>query len=593
MLLACLAGAVTAHAQVIRLHELERYNRGDSLQAIRNGDIVEINATIRLELNKVAIAEEARRFAGVPAVDLVKLEDLRDLLRDQVEILRLFNAQPDGEDVEGLYDLAELMNDYLDKIANAPLLRQYYNDAGTRYDQAYPRSRDRAARIQRGEIPMREAFIFMEFSKLANHLAKQAAGELPDGEVRFLLAGFLRTSQGASRPVKLSEEFDTYEGQFYSVPRWEIALSEEGKQTLNQITQLSDSLRIAAMDKSFSVKNWLKTGIQSDDCLKSLPSLWNDVIQGVEEAVPTKAAEVEAVLLRPLNLVGDLLKSLNQIQSDGGAPVALLETFNRNLGTTIDSLGVLLQLLDEDLLQSLDLGPATEPIVQRAISSLVACRDNLAQDLSNLRKIRHTFTHMIGGARMAAQSAEIIGNEVRRLPIDLVPAESFIDLRYAGPRANGDQVVIKAILEREDGGKKQQKPMDQRLFTLQQIGLYSIVKPMLVLADPLIDNAGVQLRSRFQFAPSYSLLFKWGSRKSKAFNQVWSPGLGFNFSATDFNLDGVPEFGAAFEFTFLRDYLAGGLGYNFGADASYFFMGFRLPIAAVPLPVFNNVDVQN
>ena len=108
---------------------------------------------------------------------------------------------------------------------------------------------------------------------------------------------------------------------------------------------------------------------------------------------------------------------------------------------------------------------------------------------------------------------------------------------------------------------------------------------------PLCENfIAPCANKRFQFAPSYSVLFKFGSRTSKAINEIWQPSIGVNFGALDFNTDAVPEFSTALEFTFLKDYFSFGYGYNFGADADYFMVGFRIPVGTLPLPMFNNIE---
>lgn len=594
ILSACLFSASALQAQIIKLYEFDRYYRPQNpdRKPIANGAIVDINAMLRLELDKNQIAAKARQMAGGAEVNTALLADLRTLLQNQARILQLLETQPDAPDLEGLYELEELMAPYLEQIERSPQLRAFFNEAVQRYDVRYPRTRERRAQVARGEIPSRDAFILQEFGLLARRLSEHAANEIPAGQVKFMLSGTLHTARD-NRPIKLSDEFDDYEAQFYTVPRWQLTLTPEDKQMIQDIARISDSIEILLQTKGADLVAWFKTSLQSDDCLRNLARSANEVAQFIEEQVPAKAAQLQATVLRPIQVAGNLTAELSSIKNVNPATSGpeLLDDVSRKIARSADSIQLLLSMLEQDIAGILDVRAAADPVVKSAMATFTDCKEKLQQDLDNLHKIRRNLLNAFGGARAAAQAGHIVGDKVRRLPVDLIPEESTIDLRQTGMRANGDQVSIRATLILEENGRETgKKRLEEIMFNLQQVGLYSIVKPMLLLANPLTQNANVRLERKYQFAPSYSLLFKWGSRRSKAFNQFWSPGFGFNFSSTDFDTNSVPEFGAALEFTFLRDYLATGLGYNFGADASFFFVGFRLPIASVPLPIFNNVD---
>ncbi len=591
----CLCSASAAQAQIIKLYEFERYYRPNNpdRKPIANGAIVDINAMLRLELDKNQIAAKARQMAGGTEFNTALLTDLRSLLQNQSHILQLLETQPDAPDLEGLYELEELMTPYLEQIERSPQLRAFFNEAVQRYDAQYPRTRERRAQVARGEVPSRDAFILQEFSLLARRLSSQIAGEIPTGQVKFMLSGTLHTARD-NRLIKLSDEFDDYEAQFYTVPRWQLTLTPEDKQMIQDIARISDSIEMLLKTKGVDLLAWFKTSLQSDDCLRNLAQNANEVAQFIEEQIPAKAAQLQATVLRPIQVAGNLAVELSSIKNVNPATSGpdLLDEVSRKIARSADSIQLLLSMLEQDIIGILDVRTAAEPMIKSAMSTFTDCKEKLQQDLDNLHKIRRNILNTFSAARATAQAGHIIGDKVRRLPVDLIPEESIIDLRQTGMRTNGDQISIRATLILEENGQETgRKRLEEVLFNLQQVGLYSIVKPMLLLANPLTQNANVRLERKYQFAPSYSLLFKWGSRRSKAFNQFWSPSFGFNFSSTDFDTNSVPEFGVALEFTFLRDYLATGLGYNFGADASFFFLGFRLPIASVPLPIFNNVDM--
>ena len=98
------------------------------------------------------------------------------------------------------------------------------------------------------------------------------------------------------------------------------------------------------------------------------------------------------------------------------------------------------------------------------------------------------------------------------------------------------------------------------------------------------------LENKFQFTPSGSLLFKFGSRKSRTWNYL-EPGIGFNISTPDFDLDGTPEIGLGGVLTVLKDVLSIGVSYNTKTDNPYWFFGLSLPFSIPGVPI-NSVQTN-
>ena len=163
----------------------------------------------------------------------------------------------------------------------------------------------------------------------------------------------------------------------------------------------------------------------------------------------------------------------------------------------------------------------------------------------------------------------------------------MIELRYIGERRTGDEILIKAVLEKgNDPNAKgfENKELYRRYITMERISPHIRMSGSLILANPMRrDNVNPDLK-KFQFAPTYGIFLKWGSRKSHVYNNVVNFGVGVGFSSPDFDLDGTPEFGSGIMITGFNDIISAGLGYNFGNETPYSFIGFNIPFSIGGLP---------
>ena len=141
-----------------------------------------------------------------------------------------------------------------------------------------------------------------------------------------------------------------------------------------------------------------------------------------------------------------------------------------------------------------------------------------------------------------------------------------------------------------DSPNYEYKEIYRRYISMARISPHLKMAGTLVLANPYnrLNSASVELENKFQFAPSYGIFMKWGSRKSKFYNDFLTLGVGAGFSSPDFNLDGTPEFGAGIIITAFKDILSAGWSWNFGVDTPYSFIGFNLPFTVGGLPGVNS-----
>ena len=472
-----------------------------------------------------------------------------------------------------------------------PEIQDMYNEFSALYNLTYSRTQRRSAGSD--GIPFRDEFIFVEMAKKATQLAEQVEGNLSNSTVRFLLSGLMETKKG-QRNVNLSNTVDDYAPKRFTIPRWQTEMTPEDQQRLRDIGQLASQLNRLMDTKGSDIVNWLKDSFNANECLKDMEDRLLSIPQVITTIAPELADRAKAIAEEPYRQARRLSEEYtdNLANAPGMSSVALLQRFSASLLGTADSIESLVLGIDDKLIKLLEEVPS-DPKIQAFRTTYESCREKLQADKNKIMNIAGRLSTMFGNSKGAARAAAKLDEKVKRLSYDEIPEKVRVNLDNTGRRANGDVMIIRAILEAPGvgGAPPVSKIIDERNFKLQQIGMYSIIKPMLLLADPIGSGDNIDLEGkRFQFAPSYSVLFKFGSRTSKAYNEIWQPGLGVNFGALDFNTDAVPEFGAALEFTILRDYFSVGYGYNFGADARYFMVGFRLPISAVPLPLFNEAQ---
>ncbi|PSR09733.1 MAG: hypothetical protein DA408_10010 [Bacteroidetes bacterium] len=599
-LLLFLLSSLLGQAQIFQLYELEKYDPATQSGLVKNNSYADINSTLVLKIDKPALLQAMNNYAQVESGLSEKLRQLRFILENQNEILAGFQVYSKDSSLEPLNNLAEEMVTFLTKIREMPDMRALYEQFSTLYTATYTRAQIRSTNnpaLASDGVPRRDEFVLVKFQEYAATLAQEIAASLDQSQVKVIFSGYIRNKSGW-RQVKLSDDFDTKVEEIYTVPRWQTEMTAEDRAQLVAIDSLATNLNLLVDTKAEDIKNWLADAFSADECLGNLQNRLQEVPGTITSLADAGKAEIEAIVAESVALVDDLSRQyvIAEDRSPGITSVSLLEGFSGQLNSTATSIQTLVSNIDDRLLTRLQ-GLTEAPELQNFVSTYEGCKADLAHDRDVLLGVGMRLRTLFSSGQSSAKFSMELGEDIRRLSYDAVPAESYIDLQGTGNRANGDQMKVIATLEEGSGDDAVRVNVDTRIFSLQQIGMYSVIKPMLLLANPTRDpgpNSNIRLdEKKFQFAASYSLLFKFGSRTSRAFNEVWQPAIGVNFGALDFDTDGTPEFSAALEFDFLKDYFALGYGYDFGVSETFFMLGFRLPIGAVPLPLFNAVESTN
>ena len=158
------------------------------------------------------------------------------------------------------------------------------------------------------------------------------------------------------------------------------------------------------------------------------------------------------------------------------------------------------------------------------------------------------------------------GNEVLKHDLNTLPTETEAALTTSGPRAEGDHLVFKIAFG----------SIGNQVTELERSD--AIILRSLSHLDLAIGVIFAKNGDKFQAAPSYSVLYKFGS-SSYAYKRFVDIGLGLNLAAMDFNHDDTPELGVGAVVSAFHDYVQIGLiGFNIYQSKYYWFFGLRLPL---------------
>jgi hypothetical protein len=583
---ASFAQQTTDNQPIIRVYESKLYKANAPQEhLIKDNGIAEINGTLLMKIDQEAIKNRMLGFSGVKQADIHLISKYKNILANKIKTLNLLQEGLAGSkgqpDFEKLAALSTLLDDFYTTLLSDAELRNLAAKADAEYSQ----------KVNAGAIDPATYTDDMYFVEYFGQEAEAVLAKLDDADMlRFVMTGSIRSKSTGAREVTLGSDFDQIPEEIYEVPRWTFTLSDAQKDELRAVAQLSSKLDTLRLSSAKNTKSAFFSAISCKECLDSLKSQLKALptsIEGLKDSVVARATDI----VKPLQ--DELIRMQDQYFQVPSAAQGLntatdLSAFNDNL-IQLDAFS---KSFFKSLPKSLESLPASllnTPQVQAIINLQKSCKNQIKADISKFFALFESIKAAFGGSNAEQAFHNTISDQVKRLAVADIPMESFIDLNKTGKRANGDQLVLEAYLENEQGnGVAKRQSIYRQSIDLQQIALYSEVKINMILANPIPDL--LNQRREYTFAPSYSVLFRWGSRKSHFYNNFLNIGLGANFSAPDFSLDGVPEFAVAATFSTFKDFISIGYGYNFGADAKFMFIGFRVPFASAALPILNSVE---
>ncbi len=590
LLMYCIMISLQVNSQILQIKEIN-YNTQKIIH-LEPFSIIDINCKLEIQLNRDSLRVKISRSAAKNTELLDKLDRLNSVLKNQIEILSIISnnikSASQTENIKILGDYSVLMSDFYNRLYKDPIL---YNEVNALYQEYFNIDN----KIDKILYPSPQVYVIKKLS----YSGKEILNDIQESEelkkIQIQMVAFINTKEKYNNKVHI-ENFDQYAvGEFYNVPRWETAFSEDDIEKFKQTQDLANKLNKIVDSNLSDLTNLLKKQFQSISCVENLLKTAQNLIDNRKILFKENdSLAISYLLAIKLNLDG-LLRITNGLTnfSEQEKNKNMLELFNsssQQFIITIKSLPNTIDSLSKKLL--LDLKDSNSPLFA-FIDSIRLCEDKLKADVDKVISITQYASNLLTLFKNSANSAQDIGDEVLSFTLSDLPNTGYIDLKTTGKRDNGDELVIRVIARTEDQIQKNMpgQTIEMQTLTIQQVKFYSVSKVTLIAAKPLDNSTDVKLENKFQFAPSGSLLLKFGSRNCKTWNFL-NPGFGFNMSTPDFDLDGTPDAALGGVLTFLNDIISFGLDYNFNTDSPFWFFGLSIPFNMPGLPI-NNIQNQN
>ena len=226
-----------------------------------------------------------------------------------------------------------------------------------------------------------------------------------------------------------------------------------------------------------------------------------------------------------------------------------------------------------------------DPILTQDLTQVIANISKIEQRVYEAQSYVRNFATLLPGTEVNLDAIEF-SDKVYKLSVDKMPEEAEFNLLYSGQRKQGDMVVLKIAVGHTADGDKQPKDLETRTMRLlnvpphlDMVVNYAFARPTRSFNDFLPNG------------PAYSVVFKFASR-SLFYRNFIDAGVGLNFATFDFNRDGNPEIAAGAAFSCFRDYLQGGIGFNFSRNTPYLHAGLRIPFPTMGIG-FNKQSTNN
>lgn len=555
--------------------------------------IVDANSSIRIEINQETVQDAIFQFEGIDAGDsrLAELKKLNSILAAETQILELLNdiANKDSNKFEAFKKLAKLKLEVYSKIKEH---KELYGELAKQGVAA-----NAFVREEKGPFII---FVLNYLEQRAEEIRENLYEELKeDSDIRvsFRLAAFIKNKSGG-RPVHI-ENFDEYNNESYKeLELFSAPLSAQDQQTIADHKQLTEQLKGGLAAGVQNARQMLVAGVDSLFTSEEAIAAFRENVGDIKSRLKKKPnANLDELIDKNLSGLEDANLLYSSIQSvftsfsgkfsrdslEGNGIEGRISQFEQRIAKVLDVIPENLSQFEASHAALLAEDSDVEQAILRIRTDYSGVRSSVDQDISKLRKFIRDVKNLLNPFKKTYLESEEIGKEVRRFTASNIPDVGFLDLRFIGERKPGDEILIKAVLEKGENRSSnayKEKMLYRRFISIARVAAHIKMSGSLILANPYNRGADTRVSpnlNQFQFAPTYGIFMKWGSRKSKFYNEFINLGIGMAFSSPDFNLDGTPEFGAALMFTGFRDILGGGWGYNFGANAPYVFVGFNIP----------------
>lgn len=564
---------------------------------------IDVNSKIGIRLNKQAIQQRIQQV--VPAnvndtvvqvllSDLGQVNSLTDQYLQHLSVLDeaikgsskpTTNSRPnhrssagDNKDLERAYaNMAQQYVDFIDVVADTPLEDELNDELDAMAEGAQTRGERTSMFEQYNKV--------FEVATRRLNDKRRVADTLRQNDDRYYIrVGAWIVANGATRPIHLQGFDELAEGQRYEVSRNQLNIQPQQQQQLAQYKQI-----------------FAKRQVDIDQVLNTCKKPYVDMIDSWLVDVKGIRSEIEALIdnIEHSNRIVSL-KTKDSLDEKSRLYIEYLDQLKNKYIRKVTGLQLknLLSLAKEDLkelqrqtLVFMDIRriltgelKTADPNVNNNIQNVVLMINNLLGRYEMVKNYVKNFALLTPGDEVNLEALEF-SELVFEQTLDEMPDSTQFDMLYTGSRKQGDWVIIKIAAEKgRSNGDSPARPTELETHSLRLLNVpahidmvanYAFARPMQRTFDGTLPNG-----------PAYSLIVKPKSRNQIYRNYI-DAGAGLNFSTFDFDRDGNPEIAAGAVVSCFRDYLQGGVGYNFSRAKPYFHAGLRIPIPSTPIG-FNN-----
>lgn len=557
--------------------------------------IVDINSIIRLTINIDEVEEALFGFQGISASDkrLKTLKTLNKVLYFENQILELLDS--DLTDEENFYGLTSLEDSVYTLIDDdIELAAELDSEAADDMYYAFQ------AEGQNSYILFLLQYLENKADGIRASFLKELGVDSDSAELVFFRLGAFLKNKSGGRAIHV-EHFDDIDKGPYSEKKtfFGKALGEEEVAALKENKSLADSLKANFDQSQLSIGETIRAKSKdlfpSREKYRELRSTVKLAIDNIKVEAQEDSASTSVLLDRISGLgLDDVATFYSSFASQFGQ---MDKGIGRQNPLEIESLYGLLKSIEDvvdapdiSLLENAEETSAFSSNLTAVKNSFSSYKEAVKKDVSDLRSFLNSVSSILNVFKKPYLESEKFSERVKRFTAGNIPETGYIELRYIGERKAGDEILIKAVLQKGKDTNPEEREVYRRYVKIERVDPHVKMSGSLILASPLNRSQMIsegrisENLSEFQFAPTYGIFMKWGSRKSQFYNEFVQFGLGLAFSSPDFSLDGTPEFATGIMATAFRDIISGGVGWNFSQGAPYSFIGFNIPFSIGGLP---------
>jgi hypothetical protein len=549
--------------------------------------IVDINSrlTVGIDRNRLIAALPAAKKSN-PALT-ASLNQLIALLKTEQQILNLIKPATANiaANRDSLSAYSKLMMRFYNTVSQNPSLRAQVNSL---FQDAIAKIRNNTFDKKMYASP--QAYVIKHLDTLMNQVATDISNEKDVASYHIQLQAYIHTKNTSNQKIHI-ENFDNYSaGEFYEVPRWVTSFSADDASAFNQVSQLSNALNSAIAGNFKDIVKLIPDSLNSYACYSNLVTeAKNDEAAIAGQAASQANTFITAMQVKLTAVYTAIQQFQKQKNAAGANPIEQFSQLSNAFITLAGSLPAEVDSLKSTVTAT---AFAASADAKKLYTDFKACNAILQADVKLVSGVYYAVANLLQPMQSNATAAQQLTGSVFDVNINQIPPKGYIDLKYSGKRQNGDEIEIKLVTRSKDDIAKNQPglTLDDQIIEMQQISFYSESSIGVILASPLGSSSQVTLKNKFQFAPSGSLVVKFGSRTNRFWNTV-NPGVGFNISTPDFNLDGTPDVSYGGVLTLFHNIVSAGWAYNTKTSSQFWFFGLSLPFTTFGLPV-GNVQTQ-